>query len=109
MHSRIHTRPLDIVLNPWNFEDRFIFCENILNPLSLGYYFKSKHLEKQFKSIEQFILYKLCLHHAEYEKAKEILYCTLFQARNLTLSVIPHESWYESGKSYICDKQPLKG
>ena len=90
----IHTKPLNIILNPWSFENRYIFYEYQENPLSLSYSFKVTHQNTEFKNIEQFVHYKFCLFHNEQEKAREILFCNLFQARNIVQAVSIHQTWY---------------
>ena len=80
---------------PWSNSDRYIFHEISSNPLSLSFPFRFTNNETSYLNLEQFILYKFCLHHNEITKSKQIMTTNLFFARNLVSKIQPHSSWYD--------------
>ena len=90
----IHTVPLKMTLTPWVFESRHVFYEAVSNPLALSHFYKLIYENKDFNSIEQFLLYRLCVFHGDQIRATQVRTSPLFTARNVIGQIQVHNSWF---------------
>ena len=68
----IHSRPLDLVLNPWPLLHRHMFPPDQKNPLCISYPFQIEMDQLKFVSVEHYLLFSSTLNQSGMEKAIEI-------------------------------------